>query len=48
MECDAAVISECITSGPLTILICSLPDGHAGLHWDGDDNVMWREGKPDA
>lgn len=25
-------------------LICSLPEGHHGLHFDNSDNVEWRQG----
>ena len=28
-------------------LVCHLPIGHQGPHYDGDENVTWKVGEPD-
>jgi hypothetical protein len=28
-------------------LVCMLPEGHKGPHWDSADNITWKRGKPD-
>ena len=28
------------------LLLCDLPFGHEGPHWDAEDNVTWERGKP--
>ena len=33
---------------PDHVLICSLERGHVGMHYDGADNITWKEGKPDG
>ena len=29
-------------------MLCHLPEGHEGLHYDDIDDISWKEGKPDA
>ena len=39
---------ECLVERSVgTPLICMLPEGHEGLHWDGEENVSWKVGNPD-
>ena len=46
-ECTAsATVSG---SKPGCVLVCNLPEGHSSdLHWDGQDDITWKEGQPDA
>ena len=30
------------------LVLCDLPEGHDGLHYDELHDVSWRKGKPDA
>jgi hypothetical protein len=29
-------------------MVCNLPAGHKGLHYDTIDDISWKDGKPDA
>ncbi len=52
-ELIAADTAECDEEGDARgsgdgYLLCTLPAGHDGLHWDGFMNMTWKRGKPDA
>ena len=38
--CPAAVLTD---DGAV---VCSLPGGHAGLHYDDTDDISWTKGRP--
>ncbi len=39
---------ECEAEGHIgTPLVCMLAADHPGLHWDGEENISWKEGRPD-
>ena len=37
---------ECIELTDIrTPLVCHLPRGHEGPHWDADDDIVWSKGE---
>lgn len=46
-ECHEVVNIGTDVQPPDGLLLCTLPIGHDGAHYDGVDNVTWKVGKPD-
>jgi hypothetical protein len=45
---DGYECGESASAAPSGALVCNLPMGHDGLHWDGQDDITWKAGPPDA
>ena len=44
-----AISDECVSLNDVdSPLVCHLPAGHeGGWHYDADENITWKVGKPD-
>lgn len=42
-ECLAGAVVSGIGTDEATVLLCDLDEGHAGLHYDATDHILWQK-----